>query len=364
MKKHVITVIGAGNGGCAIAANLSLKGHEVRLLKTSHSMHEENFEAIIKQGGVFICHNSKTEFAPLKIITRDYEQAITGSEIVYIVTQTSVHDILAPKLASYFKPGMIVLISPGYGGSLIFSKYTLVPDVIFAEAQSLPLDCRIVENGKVNVLYENVRNPLGFFPAKETDDALNILKDLFQNFTKLENVFEAALHNPNLIVHTVGAIMNVSRIEYTNGEFWMYREGFTPSIWNLIYKLDAEKMDILEKLKLKRIPYLEYIKVRNSVDLDIDGMEVFKSYANEGSPKGPSNSRTRYITEDVPIGLGLMHSLGKKLNVKTPVCDALIEIASAIHQTNYWEQTRTLDILGVNTLSTDELNLYLQTGKR
>jgi len=362
VKEHVITVVGAGNGGCAIAANLSLKGHHVRLLKTSNTMHQENFETIVKQGGIFISHGSEEEFAPLEVITRDYELAMSGSEIIYVVTQTVAHDTLAPKLAPYFKSGMIVLISPGYGGSLIFSKHTTVSDVIFSEAQSLPLDCRIYEPGKVNILYENVRNPLGFFPSEKTDYALIVLKDLFLNFVKLDNIIEAALHNPNLIVHTVGAVMNVARIEYSNGEFWMYREGFTPSIWNLLLKLDAEKMDILEKLNLKRIPYLEFIKVRNSINLDVDGMDVFRSYADEGSPKGPSNSKNRYITEDVPIGLGLMHSLGKKVGIKTPVCDSLIEISSAIHNVNYWEQIRSLDKLGVDTVTVDEFNTYLRNG--
>ena len=33
-----ITILGAGNMGCANAADLTLKGHEVTLVKTSHSM--------------------------------------------------------------------------------------------------------------------------------------------------------------------------------------------------------------------------------------------------------------------------------------------------------------------------------------
>lgn len=364
MKKHVVTVVGAGNGGCTIAADLSLKGHEVRLLKGPTAMYKENFELIKKQGGIYISRGSKTEFASVDLITTDFEQAMDRAEIVCVVPQTVAHESLAPRLAPLFKPGMIVLVDPGYGGSLIFSNHTSAQNVIFAEGTSLPLDCRIIEDGKVCVLYENVRNPLGFFPAKDSDRGLSILMDLYSNFTKANNVLETALHNPNLIVHTTGAIMNVARIEYSKGEFWMYKEGFTPSIWNILHRLDAEKMAILSRLGLKPIPYLDMAKFRNSEDLTVGSREVFDSYSKEGSPKGPESAKTRYITEDVPMGLGLMHSLGEKVEVKTPICDALITIASIINQTDYWQQARTLKTLGLNGLTIDKINRYLETGEK
>ena len=38
-----IAVLGAGNSGCALAADYAFRGHEVTLIKTSHALHDENF---------------------------------------------------------------------------------------------------------------------------------------------------------------------------------------------------------------------------------------------------------------------------------------------------------------------------------
>ena len=46
-----ITMLGAGNAGSAVAADLSMKGHEVTLIKTSHSMHDDNYNYLVENNG-------------------------------------------------------------------------------------------------------------------------------------------------------------------------------------------------------------------------------------------------------------------------------------------------------------------------
>ena len=47
-----------------LAADLSLRGHDVTLIKTSHALHDQNFEYLIKnEGTVKLIENGETKVA-------------------------------------------------------------------------------------------------------------------------------------------------------------------------------------------------------------------------------------------------------------------------------------------------------------
>jgi len=347
-----ITIIGAGNGGSAMAADLSLKGHAVTLFKSSSMGNMEHFNMLVRTGGEITLKDVDGEKRTrIHKVTNVIREAFSEEpRVIVLFTNTRFHEDLIKRIAPYLKKDQIVLFEPGYLSTAYFLKHCGHCDITIAEAQSSPLDCRIISPGVVKVLFRNERNPVGIYPSSRREEAESILSEFDLNFVILESVTEAALHNPNLIVHTIGAIMSIPRIEYTDGDYSMYREVFTPSVWNLVEKLDAEKMEILGLLHLRKIPYVEACKYRNSKDLSIDAKEVFFDYAQNNSPTGPLISDSRYITEDVPEGLVLLESLGEMLHVKTPVCTALIEIASACLHEDFREHGRTLSRLGIGNV--------------
>lgn len=347
-----ILIIGAGNGGTTVAADLTIKGNRVTLLKTSRSIHNENYEYIKSHNNeiVFEDGEEKTK-CRVHMLTENFEEAFSFSyDLIIIYIQTSYHEALIKKISSFLQPGQIVLLEPGYLSTAYFLKYCEEKNLIICEAESSPIDCRIIAPGRVKKLFQNVRNPIAVYPTEKRSCAMNILSKLGYNFTWLDSVVEAALHNPNLIVHTVGAIMSIPRIEYSKGKYSMYREVFTPSVWNLVEKLDKEKMDILSVLGLDKLPYVDACKFRNSEDLSVDAKEVFFDYAMNHSPAGPEISDSRYVTEDVPEGLVLLESLGKVFGVKTPVCTGLIDIASACLGIDFRTVGRTVERLGKENL--------------
>ncbi len=344
-----ILIIGTGNVGTAMASDLTLKGNEVIMLKTTTHLEIEHCETIVKEGIKFQ-DLEKTSVVNIKKVTLDYKEAFDfNPEVIVVAVQTNYHEEIIKNMSDYLKSEHILMFVPGYLSTAYVLKHCKnVPIVI--EAESSPIDCRITNPGELTVIFKNARNPIGVYPKTKTQEILSKLKDWKYEYIATESVIESALHNPNLIVHTTGALMSIPRIEYTDGEYWMYKEVFTPSIWNLVEKLDNEKMEIMKALHISPIPYVEACKIRNSLDLNVDAKEVFFNYAQNSSPKGPNVSNSRYITEDVSQGLVMLESLGEVLNIKTTVCTALINIANACLNIDFRQNGRTVSKLGRENL--------------
>lgn len=345
-----IAMVGAGNAGCAVAADLTLKGHEVTLIKTSYAMHDDNFNYLQEHDGEMTLNEfGVIKTAHISKVTRDVSE-ISGKDVVIIYVQTNFHEQLIERLAPYLEDGQLLLINPGYLSTAYVLKHCGDKKIIVAEAESSFIDGRIMKPGYFRVGFRNVRNPIGIYPSARKQEAIEKLDLLDENLVYLSSVVEAALHNPNLIVHTVGAIMSIPRIEYSGGDFCMYHEAYTrsnPRTWMILEKLDSEKMDVLEKLGFNRLPYVEACKYRNSLDDAKDAKEVFLDYAEmDTRAKGPVKVDSRYISEDVPQGLVMLEALGKALEVQTPICTSLIEIASAALGRSMRAEGRTPERLG------------------
>lgn len=349
-----ICVIGAGNAGTTVGADLSLKGHRVTLLKTSNALHNENFEYLQKNKSVKVEGlNGKIRTAHYYKVTRELSEALTsdvGLVIVYV--QTNYHESVVKMIEPYLHDGEMILFEPGYCSTAYLLKHS-AKNLISIEAESSPIDCRIIAPGYCKELFRNVRNPIGIYPQKCAQETFEKLSTLGYNFTLLNSVVEAGLHNPNLIVHTIGAIMSIPRIEYSKGkDYKMYKEVFTPSVWNLVLSLDAEKMAILSHLGLEPVSYVDACKYRNSENLNVDATEIFFDYAINHSPNGPNISGSRYVTEDVPQGLCLLESLGQNLGIPTPICSSLINIASSCLQRDFRSEGRNITVMGGSSLFT------------
>jgi opine dehydrogenase len=166
-------------------------------------------------------------------------------------------------------------------------------------------------------------------------------------------VLETALYNPNILLHPIGVIFNLGRIEYSEGEFWMYKEGFTPSVMKLLKALEKERVAMLRALNVEPMDFEAYYEYRYQ--------KPWSDFAAVAS-KGPASAKTRYISEDIPIGMVLWASLGDQLGIPTPTARSLIQISSVIHDTDYRQAGRTMEKLGLEEMTVDELNRYLLEG--
>jgi len=166
---------------------------------------------------------------------------------------------------------------------------------------------------------------------------------------------EPALYNVNIIVHPVGALLNMGRIEHSKGDFWMYKEGLTLSVKKVIYRMDAERMAVFRALGYRPYTYDEIFW--DSFNMDVARFAI-------DSSKGPFSMQDRYVTEDIPMGASLTASIARKLKVPVPTYEAMIHIASVVNDTDFYAGGRTLENLRLADLSVEGLKEYFLSGKR
>ena len=360
MDKKTICVIGAGNGGSAIAGDMTLAGHDCHLYEFPE--YAANIQPIIAAGGIEVTGIARTGFARLKLATTHLEEAVQGASVIMVTTQALAHERLAHDLAPYLKDGQAIILWPGSGGTLVVRKVWdqlgFDRKVILAEGVTFPYCCRRLRGpGTVNI--HRIDGPnmlLAALPARDTHAAITALDGSYAHMVKpAVTILEPALYNVNIIVHPVGALLNMGRIEFSNGEFYMYKEGLTPSVKKVIYAMDRERSCLFNALGY--IPY-----TYDQIFMDCFNMTVAEFAAT--SSKGPFSMQDRYVTEDIPMGASLTVSLARKLGLKTPTYDTMIHLASLVNETDFYSSGRTLQNLGLDELSPAEFNAYLLTGKK
>lgn len=353
-----VTIVGCGNAGLIHAAKIYEKGeNEICLLKTSNT-NSDYFNKIVNDGGYRVkdlTNKAHDFYVKPTLITRDAKQAMDFADVVMVMTTTLQHESVAQIVGPYAHDGQVITLCPGYMGSLIFKKYVKA-DVIFNEWETTAYNGRVMNNDYVKITFYNPRNAISVLPQTKSDYVIGIFSQLFDNTKYLRrNILESAIHNPNMIVHTIGMLFSASRIEYSRGEFWMYREAFTDSIVNVIHAFDKQKNEVLKAYGCEPLDYFEAAKWRNEEDLKIDAMTSFRSFA-DSSNKGPMFLRHRYLMEDVPMGLGLYISLGKVAGLDVSIAESIMTLASALLGENFKSKARTIQsLLGVSRLTKEDI---------
>lgn len=358
-----IAVIGAGHGGQACAADLALAGHQLNLY--AGPGHDSKLEPIAKHGGINLFGPQREGFAQFQKITTNMRDAVKDVDLVLVVLPSfALEDIGRALLPNVVGTQAVLIMSSGSGGALIFGRQLkemgIKEDIVLGDTNSLPYSTRITGPAQVTVFRRTRNIMFAAFPSKDTARLGEKIQLLYSDMTPVANVLETMLNNANAVSHTAPVILNAGRIEYSKGEFYIYQEGVTPSIGNVLDAVDEERLSILRVLGLHETSFLERVERSGLAPGAHSIREAINSYPRI---KGPANLLTdRYITEDVPYGLVPMASLAKMLKVETPVMNSLITLASGLTRRDFWKEGRTVDKMGISGLSSPELAKYLEEG--
>lgn len=347
-------VIGAGHGGLAMAGHLGILGYPVNLYnRTDEKLDGVRWHAGIKVGGAV------TGFGPVRSATSDMREAVKGVDVVMVVTPSTAHRGLASIMAPLLSDGQLIVLNPGRtGGALEFRKVFqdagMGASVLVAETQTFLYASRALSRWEAHIFRIKNAVPLATLPSFWIPEALGILNGPFPQFVAGGNVLATSLENIGAVFHPALTIMNASWIEATHGDFDYYLQGITPSVAKILERIDAERLAVASAVGVRSVSAREWLYL----SYDSPGKDLYEAIMNTGSYRGikaPPSIDHRYISEDVPMSLVPLSSLGAMLGVPTPAIDMIIQLGSILHSTDYRAIGRTVESLGLAGLSVKQV---------
>ena len=358
-----VCVVGAGNGGLAMAGHLALIGCRVNLFNRS----EQRLDAVKLFGGIQVT-GEVHGFAKLNVITSDAGKALAETDLVMVVVPATGHQEMARLLAPHLVDGQVVVLNPGRtGGALEFSETLRQRKIktyfFLAEAETLIYACRIVNPGQVRIFGIKNAVPVATLPAYYIPDVLATLRKILPQFSAGDNVLKTSLNNIGAVFHPALTVLNVAWIEQRRGNFEYYHEGASPSLAKVLEAIDAERVKVAEALGIRVPTAKEWLYQAYGIAAPTlyEAMLANKGYRGI---KAPSTLDHRYITEDVPTSLVPIASLGDHLGVPVPTLKMIIHLASILHSCDYAAEGRTVKRLGLEGLNVRQIRRLVEEGRR
>jgi len=356
-----IAVIGAGNGGQAIAGYLAYKGYQTSL----YDIDTRKVECLKLIGGIRLT-GKINGFGRINCMTADISEAVEDAEIIMVTTIANAHSAVAKSMAPFIQDNQVIILNPGRTcGALVFNqtlkKEGCTKRYYLGEAQTLVYACRIVENGKVNIIGVKDEVLLSGLPASDTDVILSRINTVYPCFTKVDNVLHTSLENIGAMFHPCVCLFNAATIERQD-EFWFYRD-MTGQVAGFIEKFDAERLAVGRAYGIELLSVTEWIKFAYK---DIEGQTLCERMKNNPAYhdiKAPGTIFTRQLTEDIPTGVLPILELGKAARIEVPLLEAMVKTIEALLDADLHTDGRTLKNLGLEGKSTEEILNFITNGK-
>lgn len=356
-----IAVIGAGNGGQSIAGYLAMKGYKTSL----YDIDVKKMAELKEKGGIQLIGRIEG-FGKIDCVTTDIAEAVKGAEIVMVTTVANAHRAVAKSFAPYVEEGRVIILNPGRTcGALVFNE-TLKAEgcskrYYLGEAQTLVYACRVIENGKVNVIGVKDEVLLAGLPAADTDYILGKINPIYPCFKKADNVLRTSLENIGAMFHPCVCLFNAATIERQD-EFWFYRD-MTEQVAHFIEKFDEERLAVGKAYGVDLLSVREWIKFAYKDTVGETLCERMKNNPAYHDIKAPGTIFTRQLTEDIPTGVLPIMELGKAAGVDVTLLASMVNTIEALLDMDLHTNGRSLKNLGFEGKSREEILNFITNGK-
>jgi len=362
-----ITILGAGNGGCAAAADLSLGGWEVTLYNRT----DARLQPFRERGGIVFHDPEDRGVVAIHELTSDLGAALRASDRLVVMVPTTTLGYYAEAMAPHLTPAHKVLVAPGHtGGAMFFSRRVATElgecPCKVGEAHTLPYICRMTAPAEVTLWKRSEHLLFAALPASDTSKLLDMFAVAFKALAPASSVLETSLSNLNAVMHPGAMLLNAGWIEETGGGFNFYSEGTTPAVARVIAATDSERVAIGATLGLELPSFLEvFYKSGYSTEAAWESGDFYKAI-RESPPnrliRSPASLQHRYVREDIGYGLVPMAAFAAAAGAEVPIIDALVKLAGVAIGEDLAEGGLNAGRMGIEGLDAEGLCRYALDG--
>lgn len=332
MDKDIL-IVGAGHQGLAMAAHFAINGESVRIWNRT----ESNIRRVIDSKSIE-CEGIVEGTAYIKMVSTDIKEVLTDT--IFVTAPSSAHRDIAELLAPVILPNTMIFLNPGRTFGAIDFYETLkrcgcknVPVIV--ETQSIVYTCRrLGENlAHIYALKNNVE--MAYIGKCSKDEVIGRIPECIRDrYRIVSSILETSFGNIGMILHCAPMLLNIGWIESKKHAFYYYYDGISPSIGNLLEKMDEERIQVARSAGVETFSLMEWF--HNTYN--VEGVSIYECIQSNDYYKeidAPKSLKHRYLEEDIPNGLVPIEYLGLSMGVQVPVISLIIDLAQEILNVNY-----------------------------
>ncbi len=360
-----VVVLGAGDVALAVAARLALEGRDVLIWQDgSHPVADQ----LQERRRVRLRDAAGERVATLAGVTSDPFEALAAGDVLLSFVAPDARDVFNDLLLPLIEPRHMLVLLPGRLGGLAHARWLRdrgrgaggLPTLV--ESDMMPCVCHRCGPNRVLVEAEVAHVGFGVFPADRTAGTLERIRWFFPEARGYAHLLAAALGSVEPLVRSATLLLNAGVEGCSGRRSLLYREGLSDHVVRFIEALDAERVAVAAALGLRMPPAAAALHAAG-IAPDGDLWAALHGSCFLSRQRGPEpQERTRWLVQDVALGVRTWAELGDELGVRVPVAHALVALCDAVAGIDCWDAGRSLDELGIAGMTAETLARFLDSG--
>ena len=320
-----VGILGTGGIALASAAWMAQRDHEVKLWSPRGGGADALRHEALRSSGVL-------ESTVRVAVADSVAELAQFADVLLLAIPLNGHRAVMDALLPHLRTGQMVIVSSMGSLSALYlyeAAMTRGVPISVASFGTTVLTARRQGPAEVRILTRRTTLGVSCLPRSDQALALKTCETLFgPGFTSDENALATALTNINPVAHGPLALFNWTRIE--RGENWPQYHFMTPRVAAVIEQLDAERMAVAGAFGL-RLRTIER-HFAQSFDTQAEHLADIAAELHDkrGGPPGPTDVKTRFLSEDVPYGLIFTLALSHVTQVPAPATEATAAMAGLV----------------------------------